>query len=138
MRSLTYVSSARTLWTEAELDGLLGAARAWNEPRGLTGMLLYSGGNFMQAVEGPDDEVSQVFDRISADRRHRGLLVVMDDQVEERAFPGWTMGYRRKDAGALGLDGHTDFLRDPSGAAGAGAAGSAPMVVLDSFRTTMR
>ena len=138
MRSLTYVSSARTQWTEEELEGLLASARAWNEPRALTGMLLYSGGNFIQAVEGPDEQVAQVFDRIGADQRHRGLLVVLDEQVEERVFPDWTMGFRRTDPAGLGLEGHTDFLRDPAGAAGAGAAGTAPMVVLDSFRATMR
>lgn len=140
MRSLTYVSSARTQWTEGELEELLASARAWNEPRGLTGMLLYSGGNFVQAVEGPDDQVSEVLDRIGADRRHRGLLVVLDEQVEERVFPDWTMGFRRAGAAGLGLglEGHTDFLRDPAGAVGAGAAGTAPMVVLDSFRATVR
>ncbi len=53
MRSLTYVSSARTQWTEEELEGLLASAQAWDEPRALTGMPLYSGGDFIQAVEGP-------------------------------------------------------------------------------------
>lgn len=138
MRSFTYVSSARTQWTEAELEDLLASARAWNEPRGLTGMLLYSGGNFIQSVEGADGEIAEVFARIRADRRHRGLLVLLDDQVEERAFPGWTMGFRRVAPGDLGLDGHTDFLRDPAGAAGLGDAASAQMVLLNSFRSTTR
>ncbi len=138
MRSLTYVSSARSLWSEGELEELLAAARRWNEPRGLTGMLLYSGGNFIQSVEGADDMVSDVFARISADTRHRGLLVLLDQQVMERSFPDWTMGFRRAGPGDLGLDGHTDFLRDPAGAVGAGDPGSAPMVLLDSFRSVVR
>lgn len=138
MRSLTYVSSARSLWALEELEELLTAARAWNEPRGLTGMLLYSGGNFIQFVEGADGMVSDVFARISADTRHRGLLVLLDHQVTERSFPDWTMGFRGAGPGDLGLEGHTDFLRDPARAACAGAQGSAPMVLLDSFRSVVR
>lgn len=138
MRSLTYVSSARSLWSVPELDRLLESARAWNEPRELTGMLLYSGGNFIQAVEGPEGRVAEVFERICADSRHRGLLVLLDEQVERRAFPAWTMGFQRFDAGAPDLVGHTRFLLDPAGAVGTGDRTAAQMILLDSFRATVR
>jgi hypothetical protein len=137
VRSITYVSSARQLWSQAELDDLLVAARAWNQPRELTGMLLYSGGNFIQSVEGPDAAISEVFSRISADPRHHGLLVMLDEEVGQRSFPDWTMGYRRVSPDDLGVEGHSDFLRDPAAADPAEGA-SAQLQLLLSFRAVTR
>lgn len=138
MRSLTYVSSARHQWEQAELEELLNVARQWNAPRSLTGMLLYSGGNFIQSVEGEEDAITEVFARIHRDRRHHGILVLLDENVEQRSFPDFSMGFRRVSAGELNLEGYSDFLQDPAGSAELGHARSAPMVLLNSFRATVR
>lgn len=138
MRSLIYVSSALTQWDEQSLEQLLTSARRWNEPRGLTGMLLYSGGNFIQAVEGEDSRITEVFERIRRDSRHRGILVLLNEPIIDREFPGFSMGYRRLSSDAPALEGHTDFLGDPAGAAERGREGSAPMIMLETFRKTMR
>lgn len=114
MRSVSYVSSARGLWAQPQLDELLLSVRAWNGPRELTGMLLYSGGNFMQTIEGPDAAIAEVLARISADPRHHGLMVLLDEDVSRRSFPDWTMGYRRVDVDDTSLEGYSDFLRKPT------------------------
>jgi len=133
MRSLTYVSSARVPLSETELEGLLREVRAWNAEHGLTGMMLYSDGNFIQSLEGAPDDVEVAFGRITDDPRHHGILVMLDHEVAERAFPTQTMGYRRSSTRALGIEGFTDFLQDPAGAVGRGRAGSAPDILLRSF-----
>ncbi len=51
---LVYVSSATKLFSEAELVELLRQARARNSHSGITGMLLYSNGNFIQVIEGEE------------------------------------------------------------------------------------
>lgn len=137
MRSIAYVSSARELWTNQQLDELLRSARAWNQPRGLTGMLLYSGGNFMQTVEGPDASITEVFARIKADSRHHGLIVLLEEEVTHRTFPDWTMGYRRVAAGDLGLEGHSDFLDNPD-AASLHDRKSSQQKLLSVFRSVVR
>ena len=92
--SLTYVSSTQELLSVQELVELLEAIRPKNDELELTGMLLYSGGNVIQTLEGPDEAVLRVFASIEDDPRHTGIRVVQRQQIEARAFPEWSMGFR--------------------------------------------
>ena len=57
-------------------------------------MLLYKDGNFMQALEGPDDAVRALFATIRSDERHRGVILLLEQQIEQRSFSDWTMGFQ--------------------------------------------
>jgi len=92
--SLTYISSTKELLSVPELVELLEAIRPKNDQLDLTGMLLYSGGNVIQTLEGPEESVEKVFAAIEADPRHAGIRVLRREQVETRAFPEWSMGFR--------------------------------------------
>lgn len=94
MLSLTYVSSTKELLSVPELVELLESIRPKNDEFELTGMLLYSGGNVIQTLEGPDESVNTVFASIESDPRHAGILVLLREQIEKRAFPAWSMGFR--------------------------------------------
>lgn len=94
---LVYVSSAPRLLEQDDLLDILRASRANNPAVGVTGALLYSGGNFMQVLEGPPDAVEGVYERVQRDPRHRGVITLLRQEVEERAFPEWAMGFRRVD-----------------------------------------
>jgi hypothetical protein len=91
MLSMVYVSSAARSLNDEDFVQLLTAARSNNERNGITGMLLYKDGNFMQAVEGPDEQVNALFDRIRRDSRHHGVLQLLKEQISERRFPNWSM-----------------------------------------------
>jgi predicted sulfurtransferase len=92
--SITYVSSTKELLSVQELVELLEAIRPKNDELELTGMLLYSGGNVIQTIEGPEESVDKVFASIQADSRHTGIKVLQRQQVETRAFPQWSMAFR--------------------------------------------
>lgn len=57
----------------------------------ITGMLVYNGGNFIQALEGPKESVTQLFEKISKDERHRNVLVLLSGGIDKREFPDWAM-----------------------------------------------
>jgi FAD-dependent sensor of blue light len=136
--SLTYVSSTKQLLSVPELVELLEEARPKNDRLGLTGMLLYSGGNVIQTLEGPDDAVETVFASIEADPRHTGILVLLREQVETRSFPQWLMGFRSiSDQELQGITGYLDFTRR-SFAEGLGAQSSPAYQLLEMFRANMR
>jgi hypothetical protein len=138
MLSLTYVSSATNLLDTTSLVTLLEHVRPRNEELGLTGMLLYSGGNIIQNLEGPDEVVDSTFAAIERDPRHRGVLVVLREQVEERGFPDWSMGFRELGGADIqGVSGYTDFMRRPVGA-GLGDSTHAAYRLLELFRQSMR
>lgn len=110
---LVYVSSATTLWSETELDEILTTSRRNNARLGISGMLLYKGGNVMQVLEGDETRVRALFAKIAADPRHHGLITVWDDP-EPRQFTDWTMAFRdlnRADAHAT--PGYSEFLNTP-------------------------
>lgn len=92
--SLIYSSSAVKLFSEEELRDLLRKSQEHNLQRQLTGMLLYHDGNFMQVLEGPDEQVRELFEIIKHDPRHKNVTLLTQEEIVSRQFPDWTMGFR--------------------------------------------
>lgn len=92
---LIYVSSATRELSDPELDDILQVSVRRNAEAGLTGMLIYADGNFMQVLEGEEAAVRAAYARIERDPRHHHALVIDDSPVEQRDFPAWHMGFRR-------------------------------------------
>lgn len=93
--SLVYSSTAVEPFDDERLTDLLEHSRRENGRSGITGMLLYRKGRFIQFLEGPEDRVRALIARITADPRHTGLRVMLDGHPQERQFADWTMGYER-------------------------------------------
>ena len=91
---LIYVSSLSP-GDEEQLPAILESAQRHNEKNGLTGMLLYAGGNFMQVLEGEPEHVQSTYDRIAQDPRHRSVELISRMGVAHREFPDWSMGLHR-------------------------------------------
>lgn len=108
---VVYVSSSPTRWSLRDLDELLAQSRLKNDRLGISGMLLYKGGNWMQALEGAESTVREVFTEIAADPRHKGILMLIDGHQETRQFPGWSMAFRDLDgARASAIPGYSNFM----------------------------
>jgi hypothetical protein len=96
--------------TEAELEALLLKSRERNSQLGLTGMLLYYDGAFMQVLEGPEENVRTLYARIGQDPRHHRIIRLLEEYIPERNFPDWSMGYHRlKRADLTRMDGAISF-----------------------------
>ena len=90
---LAYVSSALQKFSKPQLLSLLHEAREKNAYKGITGMLLYKDGNFMQMIEGEATALHTLRQSITNDPRHHQLLVIFDEPAETRLFTDWTMGF---------------------------------------------
>lgn len=111
---LVYLSAARREFSTQELRDLLATARAHNAAADVTGLLLYSQGSFMQLLEGSEAAVLSTFARVERDRRHHRVVRMLERQVEERAFPDWSMGLRPLELTQLGgAAGVSTFLAAP-------------------------
>ena len=95
MRQLLYVSHTSPDLTAGELDNVLTAARRNNAMLGITGLLLYIDGGFLPILEGYERPLREPYTRLAADRRHRGVQLMLDREVPARAFVGWDMGFER-------------------------------------------
>lgn len=95
--STVYTSTATEPFDDAGLSALLTQSRDANAAAGITGLLLYRDGRFIQFLEGPERAVRELLIRIAADRRHRRFRILLEDHVDHRQFAEWTMGYHTLD-----------------------------------------
>lgn len=95
MFQLVYVSTAAWPMNDGDLDTILAHSRKNNSRLGVTGLLLHIDQGFLQILEGPREAVLIVFAAIERDLRHIGLRVLIQQDVEERLFAGWSMGFDR-------------------------------------------
>ena len=111
MHQIVYVSSETQKFSAAQLVELLELSRQRNHDNGITGVLLYLNGNFIQLLEGEKEAIHSTFVRIEADERHRGVNTLWDAACEQRDFPDWSMGFETLEGpSATGIPGYSDFL----------------------------
>lgn len=88
---LLYASRAVDTGAEA-IEDILTKSRHYNPVAGITGILCYGGGIFLQAIEGGRMPVSELYGHIQADQRHKDVVLLHYEEITERRFGGWTMG----------------------------------------------
>ena len=114
MLSVVYVSTAAAPISDEALLALLEQSRTNNARSGISGLLLYKDGQFMQALEGPDEAVRALYDIIGRDPRHQNVRSLMVEPIAERQFPDWAMGFRTVTDEALrAIPGYSAFLDAP-------------------------
>ncbi|WP_329953466.1 BLUF domain-containing protein [Stenotrophomonas sepilia] len=101
LHAIAYASEARADLQTTDLDRLLADATAFNRVAGVTGVLMFDGSRFLQYLEGPEDGIDSVYQRIANARSHGQLKVLCRASVAQRAFPRWSMGTRRIEAELL-------------------------------------
>ncbi|ORM79974.1 diguanylate phosphodiesterase [Pantoea eucrina] len=68
------------------LPGMVEKASLLNESHQVTGILLFNGTHFFQILEGPEEGVMTIYNRICADRRHHNVVELMRDYSPYRRF----------------------------------------------------
>ncbi|SLJ85277.1 BLUF domain-containing protein [Psychrobacter sp. DAB_AL43B] len=92
MKCIAYVSEVPLTNGGVRLPvGLSGIVRASNRNKAsdITGFLCYRHGYYIQVIEGPDREVSQLASKIEVDSRHENFRVFINKRISERCFPDW-------------------------------------------------
>lgn len=94
MHHIIYLSRATQELSPQELVNLLLQARRKNEHAGITGALVYGGGQFMQVMEGEETAVQALYEQISSDPRHQFVFKMADKAIAARTFADWSMAFR--------------------------------------------
>ncbi|MFM8900927.1 MAG: BLUF domain-containing protein [Burkholderiales bacterium] len=89
---LLYASRASDTMTAEGLALIMKQSKSNNTKSGITGVLCLSGGIFLQVLEGGRNAVSALYNRIAADPRHRDVVLLHYQEINERSFAGWSMG----------------------------------------------
>ncbi|WP_303311918.1 BLUF domain-containing protein [Hymenobacter sp. BT730] len=94
MHHIVYHSYAVGQQSTDDLTFLLQQARANNLRLGITGLLLYGNGSFVQVLEGEEEAVREVYAKIQADYRHTRVHTLADGPIQARMFKDWSMGFQ--------------------------------------------
>lgn len=89
---LLYVSRLADNSKPEVIDEILADSRKHNPALGITGILCYGAGIFLQAIEGGRGSVSELYNHICKDKRHKDVVLLDFEEISERRFGGWTMG----------------------------------------------
>jgi len=110
MIRITYISQATGSPSADALLELLSQCHRNNAARGLTGMLLFGNGTFLQCLEGEQADVDALLGKIAADPRHTGMKVLRRDAIAARQYSEWSMGFEQVTEGTLArVPGLRDF-----------------------------
>lgn len=91
---IIYVSTATREMDGGTLRAILKTSREYNAIHGITGLLFYKEGRFMQLLEGDEADVRKLYRSIVRDERHHKVTTLLEGVESERFFPGWAMAFR--------------------------------------------
>ncbi|SDX78820.1 Sensors of blue-light using FAD [Allochromatium warmingii] len=92
---IIYMSTAHQTCSDADLKAILDSSARQNAENGITGMLLYTDGCFIQVLEGEATAVEETYARVARDGRHYGLIELERGEIAERSFANWSMGFKQ-------------------------------------------
>ncbi len=94
MIQITYISSATRPINQNGLEDILVKSRKNNYELGITGMLLYGNGTFLQVLEGDEGKVNTLISKIRKDPRHTDFRMVSNKKIQNREYGDWNMGFK--------------------------------------------
>lgn len=118
MIQVSYISKTTESWSSGQLLDLLMQCRRNNTKSGVTGMLLYGNGTFLQAIEGEDEVIDKLVELIRKDSRHVDIQMLGRREIAQREYADWSMGFEEvtddalKDIHGLNNFGASDFEFD--------------------------
>lgn len=110
MIQVSYISRAAHPMSAAELLSILMSSRENNQASGITGMLLYGNGAFLQVIEGEDAVIDRLVERLGRDTRHTDVRILSRREIPERQYADWSMGFEHvSNRGADSVEGQRGF-----------------------------
>jgi hypothetical protein len=110
---IVYVSFSSNELSENDLEKLLQEIRFKNEQQQVTGLLLYNDGSFIQVIEGSEQTIQGLYERIKGDDRHTNVVKLLEEPIKKRAFPDWSMGFRKiSNEESSAIPGFSNFMHE--------------------------
>lgn len=91
-----YASSAAGLYNPDVYREIARKAASFNASVGISGMLLMYNETIIQVLEGPEDAVLALYEKIKADPRHKFPIKLSGERIKQREFSQWSMGFEEK------------------------------------------
>lgn len=93
LNHVVYASSAESQIGETELRIILDRAQIVNSQLVKTPILLHSEGSFFQVLEGNGEAIDTLYAKITRDKRHKNVVLIVREPIASRSFACWSMGF---------------------------------------------
>ena len=92
--SICYVSSITDILEDLIIKDLFSDFVYKNIQNNISGILLYNAGNFLQYLEGNEQEIKALYyNKICNDYRHKNPIVILEKKIDKLYFSGFEAGY---------------------------------------------
>ena len=91
MKAIMYKSAPSDGIDKSEFQELLQRSQERNQLYDITGYIFLSKTKIVQPIEGNDDMVDRLYNRITTDNRHENVMTILDKKIEKRTMIGWDM-----------------------------------------------
>jgi hypothetical protein len=91
---LTYVSEPAQGMSFLGLMRLLYHSYLRNLRLDITGALIFENNQFGQVIEGPEDVIESLWEKIQQDDRHKNIRLIERKSISSRSFQKWTMVFQ--------------------------------------------
>jgi hypothetical protein len=115
---------------EAQIRQIVATAQTRNSEAGLRGALTFNENCFAQVLEGADDDLAPLYEKIRCDPRHTDVKMLMQDNPTRRLFSSWSMAY----VGTASGHRRHPLAHFPSEAAPTHGAAPEALLLLDALR----
>lgn len=102
---IIYHSQASVSTDDIEIGKILETAREFNKEHNITGCLLYHNRQFLQILEGDFQILNELYTKIKEDKRHKNVVTLHMQEMQNRLFDHWTMAYQRFESAEI-LENH--------------------------------
>lgn len=93
LHTVCYVSTADASITGQNVHEVFKGVIENNLERSITGILLFSDGNFMQIMEGESNSLFRLYNKIKEDNRHHHLIEILSSPIKHRIFENYQTGF---------------------------------------------
>ncbi len=84
--TISYVSTCDKNLKDIDIHNLLNFVKEHNNNNNITGILMYSEGNFFQIIEGEKKTIIDLFEKIKLDSRHYNIIKIFSRESSNKAF----------------------------------------------------
>lgn len=92
IKTICYISSISTT-LNTDINSLNEFVLKKNKALNITGVLIVQNGHFFQIMEGEKDAIEKTYNKIKEDKRHSGIIKLLDTNIEDRLFQDYESGH---------------------------------------------
>ena len=91
--TICYLSKEAEALKDSELERLFKFIVTMNPTLNISGALLYNNNFFLQVLEGKKEIIKELFAKIRKDKRHKDILMILDQKIENRIFENYEANF---------------------------------------------